>query len=375
MSIEPMPMPWEKDSSLATEVAQVVAARLASTRPSPKELIEHVEATLGPKARWYITEALRQIANQPSTASDVRVFVAGMINSPEHAVALIGAKGRDQDARSEIDELIRQGWDYRGTQQFQEMIQFLAKFTDYSPFNNLLVWTQRPGSRLFATRSRWAKKFGRRVVEDARPMVILAPRTPVLLVYDIDQTEGPPLPEELDEFATFEGTWEPTWLERLVENAARHYSIRVNFRTLTSTLAGFATIDRDLEGSKMRIVVHDDLDAPSRFGVLCHELAHVLLGHLGSDHDRWWPNRYGIDRHSIEVEAEASAYITTRRLGLRGASARYVSRHMIRGELPEAVSPDHIAKVAGRLEEMATGTLPARSPGKSGGRQGGRGIG
>ena len=108
-------------------------------------------------------------------------------------------------AHTGIDELLRQGLAYRDSGQFQEMIQFLAKFRDYSPFNNLLVWTQRPGCRLFATRSKWEKKFKRRVVEDARPMVILAPRTPVLLVYDVDQTDGPPLPAELEEFAQFRG--------------------------------------------------------------------------------------------------------------------------------------------------------------------------
>jgi hypothetical protein len=31
----------------------------------------------------------------------------------------------------------------------------------------------------------------------------------VLLVYDLDQTDGPPLPQKLLEFARFEGEWQP----------------------------------------------------------------------------------------------------------------------------------------------------------------------
>lgn len=368
-------MPWEYDTNLMTQVAEVVAKQFRSARPSAEELVAGVEEGLGPKARWYITEALRALGKDGTQAGDLRRYARDLVESEDYFAALIGAGKPDPEAHSGIDDLIREGRHYWGSAQYQEMIRFMARFKDYSPYNNLLVWTQRPGCRLFATRSKWRKQFRRQVLEDARPMVILAPRTPVLLVYDIDDTEGPALPQELEEFAKFEGQWEPEWLERMVENAARHYSIRVDFKTLTSTLAGFATIDRRAPGSKMRIVVHDGLDEPSRFGVLCHEVAHVLLGHLGNDQDRWWPNRYGIDHHSIEIEAEGTAYITARRLGLRGASARYVSRHLPNGDLPPGVSPDHIGKVAGRLEQMAKESLPVRVPGKPKRRQGGRGVG
>jgi hypothetical protein len=367
-------MPWEVDHVLRDEVRKAVLGQLKSGRPSAQELVDCIESALGPKARWYVTAAMDDLIRDARVTSEFRAFVSDLLNSDEWLRALLGIDDRDHDAHSGIDELLRQGLAYRNSGQFQEMIQFLAKFRDYSPFNNLLIWTQRPGCRLFATRSKWEKKFKRRVIEDARPMVILAPRTPVLLVYDVDQTDGPPLPAELEEFAQFRGDWDPRWIERMVENAARHFSIRIAFKELTSTLAGFATVDRRPPDCKMRIVVHNGLDEPSRFGVLCHELAHVLLGHLGNDDDRWWPNRWALDLGSIEVEAEAAAFIATWRLGLRGSSARYVSRYMPSGEVPQGISPDHIAKVAGRLLQMATEKLPERSPGTTKRRKGGRGI-
>ena len=53
----------------------------------------------------------------------------------------------------------------------------------------------------------WNEKFKRSLKEDARPMLIIAPKHPVMLVYDLDQTEGKELPEELTRFSKFEGEW------------------------------------------------------------------------------------------------------------------------------------------------------------------------
>ena len=191
-------------------------------------------------------------------------------------------------------------------------------------------------------------------------MLILAPMHPVMLVYDLDETTGRSLPKELKDFARFEGEWDGAWLKRAIDNAARHNHVRVDFKTLSTTQVGFATIVRGAGGCKMRIAIHDGLDEPSRFGVLCHELAHIFLGHLGCDRDHWWPSRIDLDRHAMEVEAEAAAYIVTTHLGLEGTSAGYVSRHLDEGQPPRTVSLDMIAKVAGRIERMARETLPAR---------------
>ena len=150
----------------------------------------------------------------------------------------------------------------------------------------------------------------------------------------------------LEEFAQFKGEWESDWLENLVENASR-YQIQVAFKTLSSTHGGFVTRHRATGAWKMRIVVHDGLDEPSRYGVLCHELAHVLLGHLGSDTDRWWPARSSLDHTTVEIEAESVAYIVTTRFGFSGMSAGYIAMLRHDGAVPLSVSMDTVAKVAG----------------------------
>jgi hypothetical protein len=207
------------------------------------------------------------------------------------------------------------------------------------------------------------ERFGRRLKEDARPVLILTPMNPVMLVYDLDQTEGEKVPDAVNDFAQFKGDWSPTWLTRSLEITEKH-RIRVDFKKLSSTHGGFATFARGTGDWKMRIAIHDGLDAPIRFGVLCHELAHIFLGHLGGDKDHWWPSRMNLDHKAVEVEAEAVAYIVTIRFGLEGGSAAYVSHHLREEKTPVGVSMDLIGKVAGKVERMALERLPAPRPKK-----------
>lgn len=128
------------------------------------------------------------------------------------------------------------------------------------------------------------------------------------------------------------------------------------------TNAGRATNDRGIDGWKMRITIHDRLDAPSKFGILVHELAHVLLGHFGTDHDHWWPGRFNLGNASAEIEAESVAHIVAMRFGLRRSSAAYLSGYVAGTAILQGVSVDLIAKVAGEIERMAKGLLPAPKP-------------
>lgn len=312
---------------LEEQVKAVVLAQLdACEQPSAWDLVARVEEGVAWMGRWAMETVLSRLADDSSLTRAAREYLRSLLISGDLTEALRGTAAPRREVQSGIDSLLRQSVAYRDSKEFQHMIGFMASFRDYAPYNNMLVRVQNPSCNFYATESDWKRRFDRHLKEDARPMLILAPMHPVMLVYELDQTEGHPLPAELHNFARFEGEWNPELLHRTVENAKVRDRIRIDFKTLSSTNAGFATLARGDANSKMRIAIHEDSDDRSRYGVLCHELAHIYLGHLGTDEDYWWPSRTGLNKRTVEIEAEAVAYIVTMRAGLKGSSAAYVSR-------------------------------------------------
>ena len=260
-------------------------------QPSAWELLAAVDRKLGLKARWAVVDALVRVLDHPGSTNSRREYVRDLLGSDDWADAMRGQERPARQVESTVDALFRESAAYRSSAAFQEMVSFMANFREYAPFNNMLVKLQNPSCSFFATQSDWHRRFDRRLKEDARPMLILAPMHPVMLVYDLDSTEGTEPPAELRQFAKFEGEWDRERGIRTATNATTRDLIRVDDVKLSSTNAGFATISAGRDGMKIRIGLHDELDGPSRYGVLLHELAHVYLGHLGGDPDGWWPSR------------------------------------------------------------------------------------
>ena len=182
------------------------------------------------------------------------------------------------------------------------------------PGLNANIKIQKPSCCYYATEKHWSDAFDRVVKEDARPILILAPMHPVMLVYDLDDTDGPPLPDKLANFSKTEGEWDARALENTLANAERD-RILVQFKPLSSLHGGFATTRLRDGRFKMRVVIHEELNAKRRYTVLCHELAHIYLGHLGSDKERWWPFWINLSHATVEIEAEAVAFIVSNEPG------------------------------------------------------------
>lgn len=91
-----------------------------------------------------------------------------------------------------------------------------------------------------------------------------------------------------------------------------------------------------------------------------HELAHIYLGHLGSDEDKWWPSRLNLTRNQREMEAESVAFIVCSRAGLISHSAEYLSAYIKVEQDISRISIDMITKVAGRIENMGQRAMPKR---------------
>jgi len=323
------------------------------------EFVEVLDKELGWKGLHYILPTLHRLRTSPRLTQIERGYLKITLSDEEVMSALNGEKKPQEEERTSLDELFHRSQKMRSSSNFAEAVAFAAKFKDYSPFNNMLVWLQNPATTFFATASHWQKAFRRTVNEDARGMLILAPQTPVVMVYDIEETDGQPLPTKFLDFTRTEGEFDPGILNLTLQNCSRD-KITVQRKPLGQLYGGFATTRSINSEAKMRVVVREQLSPRDAYAVLCHELGHIYLGHLGSDADGWWPYRCSLPHRTVEMEAEAVAYIVCWRLGIKTHSADYLASYVRDNHDLDGVSVDLITRVASRIEGMGKKRLPPR---------------
>ena len=194
---------------------------------------------------------------------------------------------------------------------WQAALQFAAKFHRYSFGNQLLIARQKPDAMRVAGFNTW-KKLGRHVKAGETGLRILAPITvkkenddgtesrvlrwfKVVSVFDVSQTEGADLPEEV-RYPSLLGGEGSAWddLARLVE--AEGFTVE---RGPCFGANGFT----DYAARVVR--VRDDVTPMQATKTLAHELGHVLL-HEGERFEC---------RGVKEVEAESVAYVVCAALG------------------------------------------------------------
>jgi hypothetical protein len=341
------------------QAAEFVLQWVRRRQGSPVDLLRALEEEAGWPGRLMLPDILDELRARRGLPDAERKFLVYTLNAGAVAEALAEGGDPAQQHQSSMDELFARSRRFRRSRKFAEAVEFVAKFREYSPFNNMLVYAQNPQTTHFATASHWRKAFGRSIKEDARGMIILAPRSPVLMVYDIADTEGPALPEKLRVFTQTSGRFNPALLERTVKNCERD-RIQVRRVPMGELRGGFATTRGREPGWKMRVGLRADLEDAAAYAVLCHELAHIYLGHVGADRDGCWPFRMNLSEAVAEIEAESVAHIVCSRAGLRTRSAEYLSSFVEDSEDLDAISLDLISRVAGKLEEMGRRLLPPR---------------
>ena len=264
-----------------------------------------------------------------------------------------------------LDELFSNADAYRHSRAYFDLLKFISKFTQYSPFNGFLLYMQNPKVTFVATATKWKKRFYRGIKPGARPLVILAPMRPVLFVYDIEDTEGKPVPADiLDPFSTRGDLAQLVW-NCTTQNARQDGIGIVKDEDLSKLQAG--AVFRLPEPSYFRFVdtgekqigpisfvvdINQDLPLPGRYASLVHEMGHVYCGHLGSLEHAWWKDRNGIEEINKEIEAESVSYLVCKRKGLETKSELYLAMVAEKGiELP-SISLDTILKVVNYIELM-----------------------
>jgi len=298
-------------------------------------------------------------------------------------------------AKRSLDALFSQARHYRTSKEYGDLMHFISRFRFYAPFNAMLIHVQMPGATFVATPSRWLEKYGRRIKPTARPLVILQPMGPVMFVFDVSDTEPcsnsekqarlfdklmnkVPLGIEAP-FQVFHGKV-GSELEKTIDNAKRD-GVRIQVRKEGSQSAGSIRpaassgnpkqkfqirLDKDRKPIytsvpvRYDIVINENLDRETKYSSIVHELAHLYCGHLGTPNDKWWPDRRGLSRGSVEFEAESVTYLICQRLEIGNPSAQYLSGYLQGNENVPDISLECILKTTGLIEQMGMERLKIR---------------
>ena len=281
----------------------------------------------------------------------------------------MGHKDKQQKIYADINELFNQILELKDSQALKNFLVFLQRVPTHAPFNTALVFAQNPECRYYATAKQWKEKFNKKIKQDARPMVILAPFSPVDFVYDIKDTEGD---QNIDEQLLYwwqeqEGKFDEKVIEKTIKNclklnikikylSRKEYSSDKNFNAF-----GYAKNDRQEKSIVLSHRYNDKKFLSEEYGTLCHEIAHHLLGHLGeiriSSKDpkkskKVAPDKQDKPRDIKELEAELTAWIVFSFWKVEKRSAGYMADWLIDKNNLKKIDMSLILTVAGRIKAM-----------------------
>jgi hypothetical protein len=269
------------------------------------------------------------------------------------------------DDKFTIDELFRRTRTAQNAKsEYFKRFDFLAKFRHYSYYNTMLVYIQNPEITFFGGKSYWRTRFGRTIKQDAKPHIILAPMGPVMLVYDLMDTNGKQSAKELLDSNLGGNPFETTGLfdiaifQRLVAKI-QEFGIPVTDSALSYFKAGYV---RTIGQKNSNIVLNNVQDVRVQFSTLIHEIAHVLLGHTGRKDLQSNVSKLKINlpervvAHDVEeLEAESVTFLICKSLGLETRSAEYMATHLEDESTLLYFSYEHVIKSADKIQNVFLG--------------------
>lgn len=285
-----------------------------------------------------------------------------------HSQMSLFAIDREREDRHALDDLFLRSLAYRQGDEYMKMLDWVARFPLYAPFNRFLLYQQKPDVTFVAAPGQWEHLFGRRVKPESRPLVILKPFAPVQFVYDVADTEGEPLPAGIVEMFSARGAFSRTIWDNTCANLPRdkiyYRESDLDVAHAGSMLRCLGPAARSVRGgpdwARYVVTINQNLDPPAKYATLVHELAHLYCGHLGGDHECEWEDRSFVSHDEAEIEAESVAYLVCQHAGIESSSNKYLAQFVDSHDALPPFSPHVVIKVAGRIEAMGEVVLPER---------------
>ncbi len=296
-----------------------------------------------------------------------------------HQMSLFPSRDRPEDKSSlqggelnALDEMFAASQRFRSSLEYMDLLRFMARFPKYSAFNCVLLYTQSPELSYVATAGVWRNQFKRRLKYDARPLVILAPMSPVRFVYDIKDTEGEAVPPALLRPTATTDMLPKDVYERTVHNCVFHGIMVREIVLAKKPHEGAIHLTEDirrqykgleLDSQTNYLILLNTAHRPEdKYAALVYELGRIFCGHKGVDGSAWWLDRQRVKPEVKEIEVESVVFLVCRRIGLLKNAEKYLSACRTKDQELPVLGLSSILQATNYIENM--GKSVWKKPGK-----------
>lgn len=244
---------------------------------------------------------------------------------------------KDQDEKiKELTEKLQTGiQELYDSEKYRDYLRTMAKFTNYSFNNSILIWAQRPDASAVAGYRNWQTRFGRIVNPGAKGIMIYEPTNYKRILKEkvLDQ-DGNPIKDQDGNFVTREvertfpsfkvgyvfayedtsGKLLPSIVSILDQDVDNYDTLMNALQVVSPAPIRFAPVPGTANGyydlEKHEICVDSSLPQMQKLKTSIHEIAHSIL------HDRVTGEDPKATRREMEVSAESVAFVVCSYLGL-----------------------------------------------------------
>lgn len=298
---------------------------------------------------------------------------------PSAAVEGSDTKGA-QEAKRSLAYLLETALEFGRMGGYVDLLNRVASFPRYSPYNALLVMLQRPAASFVLPAHRWGEQYRRAIKPGEQPLVLLQPGGPLMYLFDVSQTEETRDSLPLPEFATDPFAMPPVRDARealywIGENA-KWDGVRLSptnrgwdhagclWQTESGmTQSAYGKGKRNHEVPvRYEALINRAHSETTQLATLAHELGHLYCGHVGTHDKDLWPDRRKTSEEIRELEAESVAKVVFQRR-YPGVELPDHLRQFFVGEPPElhGLDLERVLSAAGRILETADGYRPRRA--------------